>query len=162
MPARGLFLACIFIRNPISCDIAISTQLFKSKIAFYNRIMIHICSKFQKIYRVGGLRPHQVIARGAPPPLAPSFTSLDSSKASSGNIPTTILWDAKEVICPYFTSCINVVINNCYFPDKLKEADVAAVHKNGDKCQKLNYRPISVLPNMSKIIERITSEQITY
>ena len=29
------------------------------------------------------------------------------------------------------------------------------------KCHKQNYRPISVLPNMSKIIERIMSEQIT-
>ena len=54
---------------------------------------------------------------------------MDSSKASSGNIP--------------------------------KEADVTAIHKNGDKCQKLNYKPISVLPNMSKIIERIMREQIT-
>ena len=59
--------------------------------------------------------------------------ALDSSKASSGNIPTAIIRDAKEVICPYLTSCINAVINNCYFPDKLKEADVTAIHKNGDK-----------------------------
>ena len=87
--------------------------------------------------------------------------ALNSSKASSGNIPTAIIRDAKEVICPYLTSCINAVINNCYFPDKLKEADVTAIHKNGDKCHKQNYRPISVLPNMSKIIERIMSEQIT-
>ena len=87
--------------------------------------------------------------------------SLDISKASSGNVPTVILRDAKEVICTYFTSCINVVINNCYFPDKLKEADVGVIHINGDKCQKLHYRPINVLPNMSQIIERIMSEQIT-
>ena len=77
--------------------------------------------------------------------------ALDSSKASSGNIPTAIVRDAKEVICPYSTSCINAVTNNCHFQVKLKEADVTAIHKNGDKCQKLNYRPITVLPNMSKI-----------
>ena len=87
--------------------------------------------------------------------------ALDSSKASSGNIPTAIIRDAKEVTCPYLTSCINAVINNCYFPDKLKEADVTAIHKNGDKCHKQNYRPISALPNMSKIIERIMNEEIT-
>ena len=84
----------------------------------------------------------------------------DSSKASSGNIPTAAIRDAKEVIYPYLTSSINAVINNCYFPDKLKEADVTAIHKNGDKCQKQNYRPISVLLNMSKIIERIMSKQV--
>ena len=87
--------------------------------------------------------------------------ALESSKASIGNIPTAILRDAKEVICPYLTSCINVVISNCYFPDKLKEVEVSAIHKNCDGCQNLNYRPISVLPNMSKIIERIMSAQIT-
>ena len=86
---------------------------------------------------------------------------MDSSKASSDNIPTAIIRDTKEAICPYLTSCINAVINDCYFPDKLKEADVTAIHKNGDKCHKQNYRPISVLPNMPKIIERIMSEQIT-
>ena len=87
--------------------------------------------------------------------------ALDSSKASSGNIPTAIIKDAKEVIAPFLTSCINLVINNCYFPDKLKEAEVRAIHKNSDKCQKLNYRPNSVLPNMSRIIERVMREQIT-
>ena len=87
--------------------------------------------------------------------------ALDSSKASSDKIPTAIIRGAKEVVCPYLTSCINAVINNCYFPDKLKEADVTAIHRNGNKCHRQNYRPISVLPNMSKIIERIMSEQIT-
>ena len=77
---------------------------------------------------------------------------LDSSKASSGNIPIVFLQDAKEVICPYLTSCINAIVSNCSFPDKQKEADVSASHKNGDKCLKLDCRPISVLPNMSKII----------
>ena len=62
--------------------------------------------------------------------------ALDSSKASSGNIPTAIIRDTKEVSSPYLTSCINVGVNNCYFPDQLKEADVTAIHKNGDKCQK--------------------------
>ena len=73
---------------------------------------------------------------------------------------TAIIRDANEVICPYLASGINVVIHNCYIPDTLKEADVSAIHKNGDQCQKLNYRPISVLPNKSKIIERIMNEQI--
>ena len=55
---------------------------------------------------------------------------------------------------------MNIAINKCYFPDKLKEADVSAIHKNGDKCQKTNYRPISVLPGTSKIFVRIMNEQI--
>ena len=41
----------------VSCDITISRQLFKSNIAFYNRIMILMCSYLKKICRVRGLRP---------------------------------------------------------------------------------------------------------
>ena len=85
---------------------------------------------------------------------------LSTNKASSGNKPIKIILDAKEVICPYLTSCINVAINKCYFPDKLKEFDVSAIHNNGDKCQKTNFTPISVLPSMSTIFERIMNEQI--
>ena len=62
--------------------------------------------------------------------------ALNSSKASSGNIPTAIIRDAEEVVCLYSTSCINVLIKNCYFPEKLKEADVTAIHRNGANCQK--------------------------
>ena len=86
--------------------------------------------------------------------------ALDNSKSNSGNIPTKIIQEAKEVICPYLTDCINATMDNCCFPDKLKEADVCAIHKKDDTCQKVNYRPISVLSAMSKIFERIMSEQI--
>ena len=37
--------------------------------------------------------------------------ALSTNKASSGNIPMKIIRDAKEVICPYLTSCTNVAIN---------------------------------------------------
>ena len=42
----------------------------------------------------------------------------------------------------------------------MKEAGVCAIHKKDDTCQKVNYRHISVLSAMSKIFERIMSEQI--
>ena len=76
-------------------------------------------------------------------------------------MPTKIIRGAKEVICPNLTSCKSVVINNCYFTDNLNAADVTAIHKTGDKWQKETYRPISALLNMTYIIERIMSEQIT-
>ena len=62
--------------------------------------------------------------------------ALDNSKSNSGNIPTKIIQEAKEVICPYLTDCINATMDNCCFPDKLKEADVCAIHKKDDTCQK--------------------------
>ena len=48
------------------------------------------------------------------------------------------------------------------FPDKLKLADISSLHKKGDKTDKKNYRPISIVPVVSKIFERIMQTQMVY
>ena len=86
---------------------------------------------------------------------------LDNNKSSSGNIPTSFLKATREIICPYLTDCINSAIFDCKFPNELKEADLSPVFKNDDSTFKGNFRPISVLPAVSKIYERILKEQIS-
>ena len=54
--------------------------------------------------------------------------AFDTGKSSSGNIPTKIIQEANEVICPYLTDCINATMDNCCLPNKQKEADVCAIH----------------------------------
>ena len=41
------------------------------------------------------------------------------------------------------------------FPSLNKEADVCPIHKKNEKTRCENYRPISLLPNISKIFERV-------
>ena len=86
--------------------------------------------------------------------------ALEANKPSSDNLPTKIIQEAKEVICPYLTDSINAAMDNCVFPKKLKEAEVRAICKKGDTCQIMYYRPISILSALSKIFERIIGEQI--
>ena len=59
---------------------------------------------------------------------------------------------------------ITIIINQCLrtgiFPDKLKIAKVIPLFKKGDDTKFNNYRPISILPTISKIFERVIFNQI--
>ena len=46
------------------------------------------------------------------------------------------------------------------FPQNLKLADITPVYKKNDPLDKTNYRPVSILPVVSKIFERIMQKQI--
>ena len=87
--------------------------------------------------------------------------ALDKKKSNSGKIPTSVLKATKEDVCPFLTDCINSAIYNCRFPDELKEANVTPKFKSKDATAKSNYRPISILPSVSKIYERALKNQIT-
>ena len=58
------------------------------------------------------------------------------------------------------TNCINKCISTKSSPDELKVADVITVFKKEDPNNKANYRPLSLLPIISKIFERVLFEQI--
>ena len=47
------------------------------------------------------------------------------------------------------------------FPEKMKIAKVCPIFKSGEKCEFTNYRPISVLTNLSKIFENIIANRLT-
>ena len=59
------------------------------------------------------------------------------------------------------TIVINQVLNNGIFPDKLKIAKVVPIFKSGDCALTNNYRPISLLPVISKVIEKIIYTQLS-
>ena len=58
------------------------------------------------------------------------------------------------------TNCINKCISTKSSPDELKVADVITVFKKEDPSNKANYHPLSLLPIISKIFERVLFEQI--
>ena len=66
---------------------------------------------------------------------------------------------AKEV-SPCITLIINQTLSTGIFPSKLKTAKVIPVYKKNDKTLLKNYRPISVLPVVSKIIENVMHNQM--
>ena len=67
---------------------------------------------------------------------------------------------ATDVIAPVLTGLINRSFTNGVFPKVWKLVKVIALFKDGDKSLKDNYRPISILLTISKIIERAAHVQL--
>ena len=86
---------------------------------------------------------------------------LNISKTSQQtDIPTKILKQNSEYFAKYFHENINYCIENSEFPSDLKSADVTPVYKKNSKSVKDNYRPVSILSNVSKIYERCMYDQM--
>ena len=54
---------------------------------------------------------------------------------------------------------LNYALNG-KFPSKLKMADVIPILKKDDPFEKANYRPISLLPPLSKVYEKLIYQQL--
>ena len=82
--------------------------------------------------------------------------SLNGKKASGLNsIPVDILKLLKSDISIPLFKIYNLSLLNGTFPDKLKIAKTIPIYKKGNRHQTSNYRPISLLSNLNKILEKI-------
>ena len=87
--------------------------------------------------------------------------TLDIAKASKqSDIPTNILKQNSDYFAEYFYENINQCVSKSIFPSDLKLADVTPVYKKKSKNSKDNYRPVSILSNISKTYERYIYDQI--
>ena len=50
----------------------------------------------------------------------------------------------------------------CTFPSTLKQADITPVYKKEERTDKGNYRPVGILPSVSKLFEQTLHDQISY
>ena len=86
---------------------------------------------------------------------------LCKSKSSpKDTIPPQIIKENCDILSQRLQADFNVSINNSTFPDNMKFVDVTPAHKKGDRTDKSNYRPVSVLPGLSKIFEKLLFTQI--
>ena len=77
-------------------------------------------------------------------------------------ISVKILKIGKPIVSKHITMLINKTIENDSFPNKLKEAQVVPLHKKNSQLKVGNYRPVSILPVVSKFFERAIYEQLSH
>ena len=81
--------------------------------------------------------------------------NIDITKATgSDNIGARLLKLAAPFISDSLMYICNQSILNSTFPDKWKEGKVRPLYKNGPKDDTNNYRPISILPVISKMLAK--------
>ena len=77
-------------------------------------------------------------------------------------VPTSVIKDNVEVMAPHLTRIINASFSTSVVPDQLKDAHLSPLLKksNLDSDIKKNYRPISNLPYLSKLVEKSADIQL--
>ena len=87
--------------------------------------------------------------------------SLDTNKAAGmDQIPVKFLRYGAEVLAFSLRNIINLSIKLSTFPEECKIAKLKPILKKGARTDPQNYRPISLLPLVSKIIEKSIHFQI--
>ena len=89
--------------------------------------------------------------------------NLDHTNASQENdIPVKLLKANADIICGIIvTDFNNNLIVKGLFPESLKTANVTPVYKKDSRTDKTNYRPVSILPNLSKVYEQLIYNQLS-
>ena len=87
--------------------------------------------------------------------------NIDPSKAAGfDNIGGKFVKDGLQGIATPITELCNLSIKHCIFPTDCKIAKLKPIFKKGSKTDPKNYRPISLLPLISKIIEKVIHDQM--
>ena len=76
------------------------------------------------------------------------------------DIPTKVIKMNNDIFAGFKTKDFNNCVDKGVFPEEVKHADVTPIHKKQDKSDKNNYRPVSILPNISKIYKRLIYNQL--
>ena len=98
------------------------------------------------------------------------FTTFECRKALSKvnknkplgrlTIPAWALKDGAHILADPICFLFNGFLKQKKFPSLLKLANITPIHKKGDTENTLNYRPISITPILSKVLETLIKDQI--
>ena len=89
------------------------------------------------------------------------LSTLNVSKSTGfDGIGPRLLKLSAGVITQSLTVIVNKCVENGVFPSSWKQAKVTPLYKNGPRDEINNYRPLSILPTLSKLIEKIVQKNL--
>jgi hypothetical protein len=95
------------------------------------------------------------------PDIENDVKSLNTKKATTfKNVPAKHLKETFDICSPTLNDIWFNAIKEGIFPSQLKFPDITPTFKKGDATCAENYRPVSVLPVVSKLFEKIMQKQI--
>ena len=90
------------------------------------------------------------------------INGLNPNKSEPENdLPAKLIKLFPNIFADCFSKAINDSFSTGIFPNISKLAVVTPVYKKNSKTEKSNYRPVSILPVISKIYERVYHNQIS-
>ena len=84
----------------------------------------------------------------------------DSKATGDDGIPIRFIKMTKLITAKIICHIVNLTICTNIIPSDWKSATITPLYKDGDKDDPANYRPISILPAISKILERLIHSQL--
>ena len=90
------------------------------------------------------------------------ISSLSDNKSSGPNsIPTRILKLLKKDISTQLVDIFNISFSSGIYSNPLKTANVIPIHKKDSQLEGSNYRPIALLSNVDKILEKLMHRRLS-
>lgn len=86
--------------------------------------------------------------------------SIESTSSSIDDISPIVIKHSVSFLLVPLTHIFNLSLKTGIFPEEMKKAKVIPFHKSGDRTNINNYRPISILPAFSKILEKIIARRL--
>ena len=113
-------------------------------------------------YREKNLQENKLIFQTVDPiEISELLDNINNSKSAGfDNIPGCFLKDGSKIISTYISCIFNLSVLLGKFPNQCKIAKIRPIFKKGSKLEAINYRPISLLPLISKVFEKCIHKQL--
>ena len=90
-----------------------------------------------------------------------TIASFNPNKACGpSSVPSYVLYYMQNELANPLAKIANISLSTGIHPDKLKIAKITPIYKKGSKLSTSNYRPISLLSNINKLIERLVYNRV--